>query len=379
MSAENLNSASLEGNVLWRAGHGFSGQDRLGPARWISGQLRIVDGHIVELNEQKTSAAAPWIIPGLVDVHCHLSVTETGPADIEQSRESAKQNLHSGVLTIREPGGPNVVDHSVGTAIGLRVLLSGRHLALRKRYLPGMAIELESPAELPSAVVHQAMIGDGWVKLVGDWIDRTKGADSDLEPLWDREILIDAVAAAHEVGARVAVHTFSRSAIDDLLIAKVDSIEHGSGMTREHMDEAASQGIPVTPTLGQVEIFPQFAQAAGRKYPRYAQTMSDLYGGRQQWFVDLLESGVQLLPGTDAGGYQPHGDLVGELERWAAYGATETQIIDYATWRALDFLGEPTLSRGVPASFVVLDDDPTISLKPLREPQEIWIDGQAIG
>ena len=35
--------------------------------------------------------------------------------------------------------------------------------------------------QLADAVVEQAVAGDGWVKLVGDWIDRSIG---DLAPCW---------------------------------------------------------------------------------------------------------------------------------------------------------------------------------------------------
>ena len=54
-------------------------------------------------------------------------------------------------------------------------------------------------------VERQAGRGDGWVKLVGDWIDRSTG---DLGPVWPDDVLKDAVARAHELGVRVAVHVF---------------------------------------------------------------------------------------------------------------------------------------------------------------------------
>ena len=56
------------------------------------------------------------------------------------------------------------------------------------------AIELEAESQLPDAVAEQARRGDGWVKLVGDWIDRDAG---DLAPLWPDDVLAAAIAAAH--------------------------------------------------------------------------------------------------------------------------------------------------------------------------------------
>ena len=50
----------------------------------------------------------------------------------------------------------------------------------------GFAIELEDEWQLPEALAEQARRGDGWVKLVGDWIDRSAG---DLAPLWSDEVL----------------------------------------------------------------------------------------------------------------------------------------------------------------------------------------------
>src|SRR5690606_40168719 len=69
---------------------------------------------------------------------------------------------------------------------------AGRHLARTRRYLPGVGLELE-PDDLPAAAVEQARRGDGWVKIVGDWIDRGIG---DLAPCWPAATLkatVDAV------------------------------------------------------------------------------------------------------------------------------------------------------------------------------------------
>ncbi|BDZ61470.1 hypothetical protein GCM10025873_12610 [Demequina sediminis] len=115
-------------------------------------------------------------------------------------------------------------------------------------------------ADLPAVMAEEARAGDGWVKIIADWIDRDAG---DLTPLWPAGVLAEGIAAAHEAGARVTAHTFATESIDALLDAGIDCIEHGTGMTADHMAEAAARGIPVVPTLLQVANFEGYA-AQGR-------------------------------------------------------------------------------------------------------------------
>jgi len=68
-----------------------------------------------------------------------------------------------------------------------RIIRAGRHLARPKRYIRNYAHEIE-PHELAAYVAQEADRGDGWVKLVGDWIDRDI---EDLAPLWPLDALTD--------------------------------------------------------------------------------------------------------------------------------------------------------------------------------------------
>src|SRR5690625_7313957 len=100
-------------------------------------------------------------------------------------------------------------------------------------------------------MAEEAGRGDGWVKIVGDWIDRTRGVDSVLEPLWPLEQVRAGVAAAHERGARATVHTFEPETSGQMLQAGGDCIEHGAGMTATQIEQAAAAGLPGEPTPAQ--------------------------------------------------------------------------------------------------------------------------------
>lgn len=318
-------------------------------------EVLVDDGYIVSL-DIVSSARTPEIYytPGLVDLHCHVGMNEDNKVLGEMdTRQQLIINRDSGVLLIRDAGMRVPPKLGLKVAEDLPILIHcGRHIALAKRYLPRLPLVIEHQSELVEAVIEQAKIADGWVKLVADWIDRSLGVEADLLPLWDTAALKDAITAAHELGVRVTAHAFSHSAIDGLLEAEVDCIEHGSGMDENHISECARRGVPVVPTLMQIELFDTFAAQAGQKYPVYRDTMQKMFNNRRRHFEMFLEGGLTLLPGTDSGGYQKHGSIAKELQLWLENGMSEAEILASATVKAYDFLGVPCLTVGARADLL---------------------------
>ncbi|MFC4556125.1 amidohydrolase family protein [Georgenia faecalis] len=315
------------------------------------------------------------VLPGLVDVHCHIGLGPDGEVSAAEALAQARADRDAGTLLVRDAGSP-MDNRWVQDREDLpRLIRAGHHLARPKRYLRHYGLELERVGDLPDAVAEQARFGDGWVKLVGDWIDRSEGADADLRPLWPRDVLRDAVAAAHENGARVTVHTFSREAVDDLLDAGVDGIEHGTGMDADHIDEAAKRALPVTPTLLQVGRFTDFADQAGPKYPVFAARMRRMHARRYEQVRTLAEAGVPLLMGSDAGGTIEHGSLPAELAEVVRAGVPAADVVAAATWRARAFLGAEGIADGASADVVVYPEDPREDIGVLTRPSAVVLRG----
>lgn len=362
----------VRGTTLWRE------SSETAPT-WVEGEW-IVQGDSLTRVAPSSSPAdyEGFILPGLVDVHCHIAIGADGPVGRKEQEKHAIATRNSGVLAVRDCGAPEDQTWIRGRQDLPVLVRCGQHIARPKRYIRGLPIDVEDLYNLPAIVAEQARVGDGWVKLVGDWIDRSAGADADLMPLWPREILTDAVAAAHDNGARVAVHAFSHRVIDDLLEAGVDDIEHGSGMDADQLAEARTRGVYVTPTLLQVELFNEFAAQAGAKFPVYAATMQAMYDNRVEHAEMLMDSGVHLLPGTDSGGYQDHGCIERELSAWQRAGMPVERILDHATWMARDVLGLDSLSEGAPADFVVYAEDPRACLVGLASPAAVVLRGRPV-
>lgn len=316
-----------------------------------------------------------WVLPGLVDVHCHIGLDADGPVDAAVAEQQALADRDSGVLLVRDAGSPADTGWVHARADLPRLLRAGRHLARPRRYLRSYGRELDAVTDLPGAVREEAAHGDGWVKVVADWIDRDLGPEGDLRPLWPADVLAAAVAAAHAAGARVTAHTFSTEALDPLLDAGVDCLEHATGATPAQVERIAAAGVPVTPTLLQVERFDAIAAQGEARYPRFAARMRAMHARREQHVRDLHDAGVRLLVGTDAGGTIGHGRVADEAAAMVAAGVPVRDVVAAASWRTRAWLGVDGIGEGTSADVVVYDRDPRADVTALAEPAAVVLRG----
>jgi len=341
-------------------------------------ELWVVGGRVTRQRPRApaTATVEGWVLPGLVDAHCHVGLGPDGPVDAAATRAQAEADRDAGALLLRDAGSPaetKWLDGPDGADLP-RVIRAGRHVARTRRYLRGVADEVE-PDQLAAAVRAQARASDGWVKVVGDWIDRTTG---DLAPCWPLEALRDAVAAAHAEGARVAVHTFGEQALPDLLEAGVDCLEHATGLSPDLVADVVARGVAVTPTLVNTATFLDIADRGEAKFPAYAAHMRALHARRRQVVADAADAGVRLLVGTDAGTVLPHGLVATEVAALRDCGLSAVEALDAATWGARAYLGAPALTEGAPADLVVYDADPRDDVGVLASPRAVVLRGEVV-
>jgi imidazolonepropionase-like amidohydrolase len=332
----------------------------------------LVDG---PLPGAETLLDGGWIVPGLVDAHCHIGLGQGGgPVELDEADVQARTDRDAGALLIRDCGSP--VDTSPLQARDdlPEIIRAGRHVARPKRYIPGIALDLDDPALLPDVVAEQAAAGDGWVKLVGDWIDRGVG---DLAPLWPDDVLVEAVGAAHAAGARVTAHVFGTDALPGLIRAGIDCIEHGTGLTDDLIAEMAERGTALVPTLINIETFPGIADSATR-YPAYAAHMRELHAGAHGVVGRAVDAGVPIFAGTDAGGGIAHGRIADEVTALHAAGLSAADALGAASWAARAWLRRPGLHVGGRADLVVYRKDPRTDLSVLRDPALVMLRGRIV-
>ena len=345
----------------------------LGPEE-VRGEAWVVGGRLTftrPTGPYDLQTLEGWVLPGLVDAHCHVGLGARGAVDRATAEQQALTDRDAGALLLRDAGAASDT-RWVDERDDLPVLVrAGRHLARPKRYIRDFAEEVE-PEELPAAVRRQAERSDGWVKLVGDWIDRETG---DLAPCWPLATLQAAIGEAHAAGARVTAHCFAESSLPDLLAAGIDCVEHATGLDASTAEQFAGRGVAVVPTLVNIATFPGIAAAAQDKFPRYAAHMLALHGRRYDTVRDAYDAGVPIFAGTDAGGSLAHGLIADEVLELADAGLPAVAALDAACWGARSWLGREALSEGAQADLVVCPDDPRADLAVLRDLSAVVLRG----
>jgi len=338
--------------------------------------LYVVDGVVTyEKVAGAETVAEGWIVPGLVDAHCHVGLDEKGAVPEDVQERQALTDRDSGALLLRDCGSAADTSWMHARDDLPRLIRAGRHIARTKRYIRDYAHEIE-PEDLPSYVAREAERGDGWVKLVGDWIDRDAG---DLTPSWTRESLELAMAAAHDRGARVTAHVFGEDALPDLIGAGIDCIEHGTGLSTELIDTMVARGVALVPTVRQLQNFPTYADAGRERFPGYADHMLRLFESRREVIGAAHEAGVAIYAGTDAGGVLPHGLIAEEVRELTTYGLSTEAALGAASWRARSWLGlDDNLAEGTAADLVVFAGDPLADVTELSRPQRVVLRGTVV-
>ena len=355
----------IEGEVL-------VGPDDVRPEVWV------VDGRVTytaPLAPADVTSLRGWVLPGLVDAHCHVGLDAGGAVDAATAQAQALQDRAAGALLIRDAGSPSDTRWVDERDDLPRIIRAGRHIARTRRYIRNYAHEVE-PDEVVAHVREEARRSDGWVKLVGDWIDRDKG---DLSPSFPRDTVIAAVAAAHEEGARVTAHCFGEESLHDFAAAGTDCIEHATGLEPETIESFAAQGIAIVPTLVNIATFPELAAPAQEKFPTYHAHMLDLHRRRYATVAAAHDAGVPIYVGTDAGGSLSHGLVAQEAVELGRAGLSARDVLAATTWGARSWLGQPGIEEGAPADLVVYENDPRRDLRVLGSPNAIILRGALVG
>lgn len=329
--------------------------------------------------EEPISGPAPevgegcWALPGLADAHAHLAADELhlDPGEPEEIRRRAFACLERGTFLIIDKGWR---DDSVLATLGSipparRPDLegAGRMIAVEGGYYPGFAVETDRHG-LEEAVREAAGQGKGWVKLVGDWPRKGRGALANF----DQEAMATAVSVAHRAGARVAIHTMAPEVASWAVWAGVDSIEHGLFLDEGDLEELARRGGAWVPTVLRMEAMVEMlgpSSSGGRLISSALKDLPMLLGG--------VPPGLAVLAGTDLA--TPAGAVAGEAMALARFGLPEEEAVGAASTAVRRYLGRSEgFVIGEPADAVLFGADPYEKPSTLSDPVAILRGGRRV-
>jgi imidazolonepropionase-like amidohydrolase len=335
------------------------------------------------------------VLPGLIDSHVHISLapTLTGIYDIEEepvarslirAAHGAGLLLRAGITTARDVGSREGVAIDIAAAqrdgdlAGARILAAGRGLTPPGGHGLAMGVEVRGAEEVVAAVQAEHARGADLIKLFPTGGVLGAGTHG-FDVVMTLDEMRAAVDTAHELDIHVAAHVHGTEGIEMALEAGIDTIEHGTGATREQSERMLEDGVALVPTLVPLVALRQRELDLPRDLMKRANEVAAV---QSESVATAIEVGVRVLPGTDAGTpFNPPGQLVQEMELLVELGMSHHQVIVAATSEAadtFDWEDVGVLTIGNVADLLLVDDDPLENLGTLSWPASIIQDGVVI-
>jgi imidazolonepropionase-like amidohydrolase len=329
------------------------------------------------------------VLPGFIDCHVHVSaklpsrlnatedrVTHT---DIDRAFDGAvfvRRMLQQGFTTVRDAGGGD-------DTVSLRDAIADGKIAGPRLYVAleplgptaghadprnGLDSQLahagwdngrvDTPEEARQRVREHKRRGADLIKLMPSGGIASTGDDPRAQLMTNEEMRV-AVETAHSLGMKVAAHIYPAGAIENAVLAGVDSVEHGSFATAQTFALMKAHGTYLVPTLSVYEVFYE----AARDHPELLTPGT----AEKELHNDLLpkqnlplavRSGVKIAYGTDLG----EGDHAMEFGLLIHNGMSPMQAVLAATRNAADLLGVAnkvgSVQPGRYADIVAVPGDP---------------------
>jgi imidazolonepropionase-like amidohydrolase len=355
-------------------------------------------------------AAGKFILPGLIDAHCHISLHQGALPGVKYTSSAEfctlwaahaiGRVLRAGVTSIAVPGGKWFTDVTVREAVegglleGPRMVVAGRALSnYGGIFDPDPYPAYEGTPNDAAGVLCNTR--DEFIretrKQCKRGVDLIKIADStwgDVQTVADDEIAA-VVDEAHRHNVKVAIHSRGSTSTRAAAKAGVDLIYHGDWATEADLDLIAKAGMPIAPVLTSPWIGVEHG-AAGRGFgDRVRDRLRAQLDTSFQMIRNARDRGIPILSGSDTGNASAfsHGKWHGkEAELFVnQVGMTPMEAILANTSgnaAMVNLTGEVgVIAPGKLADIVIWDKDPIADITVLQRPAEISLiikDGQIV-
>ena len=342
-------------------------------------------------------------IPGLIDVHTHMtywSDPKSGTPPFEQyakqrsaflvfmAQENARKTLEAGVTTVRDLGSDHYDDIVMRDLInreamvGPRMFVAGCGLTVTSEpFKPEMQPQCgqaDGVPEVLKAVREQVAAGVDVIKVYG-----STGSDKDVSgyQTFTSDEMKAAVEAAHKFGRRVATHSYGPDGARDAVSAGTDSLEHAIDIPDDVLAEMVKRGTYYVPTIDHNRYY-----VDAREEYKYD---DKIVAGLNAYIDKNLETarrahkaGVKFAMGSDAV-FSMFGQNTRELGWFVKAGMTPAEALQTATTNGAGLLGMSgqlgAIAPGYFADLVAVEGDPLSDIKVVIDNVR-WVmkDGQVV-
>jgi len=341
------------------------------------------------------------LVPGLIDVHVHLTdetnfdpyhelSTSVAKSALIGAR-NAKVTLDAGFTTVRNVGAEGFADVDLRDAIneglipGPHMQVSGPPLGITGGHMDNNLLPQSyhavggGVADGIPAVQHQVRenikYGADLIKIGATGGVLSKGDDPQASQ-YTLEEMQAIVADAHRLGRKVAAHAHGAQGILWASQAGVDSIEHGTYINDEDIKMMKEHGTYFVPTAYLID----WVQQNGHLPAFYAQKMHDVSAVEKVNARHAIAAGVKVALGTDAAVY-PHGLNAHEFEVYVRdFGMSPLESLRAGTVHAADLMGWSdkvgALEPGKWADVVAVPADPLKDITTLQHIVFVMKSGQ---
>ena len=332
------------------------------------------------------------VLPGLIDVHTHLTMnpdfdpyrelTSTDAKEAINGVVNARTTLMAGFTSVRNVGAGGYVDVNLRDAInagqvpGPHMMVSGPALGITGGHCDNNLLPVsyhsvgdgvaDGIAAVQQKVRQNIKYGADVIKVCATGGVLSKGDDPQAAQ-YTLEEMKAIVADAHRLGRKVAAHAHGSQGILWASMAGIDSIEHGSYINDEDIAEMKKNGTYLVPTL----YLEDWQVEKGSLPPFYHQKMVDVSAVAKNNIKHAMQAGVKIALGTDAAVY-PHGLNAHELDVYVnQLGMAPLAALQTATVNAADLMGwsakTGSLDAGKWADIIAVDKNPLEDVRVLQD------------
>jgi imidazolonepropionase-like amidohydrolase len=376
----------------------------------------VTDGRIVSITDgwvggpegaEMVHLAGKTLVPGLVDLHVHLTgdpggdfwkeTTEPEEWGMVIGAKNARLTALAGFTTVREAGSAQHTAFSLrrGTAEGLvagpRIVAAGPALAIVGGHgdVNGFRPEINEllssgytctgAVECAEKVRKASQNGADVIKITatgGVLSQQGRG----LEAHFTSAEMTAIADTAHSLGLKVMAHAHGARGIEAAARAGIDTIDHGTYIDAAAMRAMKDNGTVLVPTL---MAFQGISERLGKGiYTPVVEEKVRAVAERARVFMgEAHRAGVKIAFGTDSGVYE-HGRNGQEFRLMMAQGMTSREALAAATTTAAEVLDmENEIGRiapGFSADIIAVEGNPLEDATVLEKVDWVMVRGRVI-